>query len=63
MVIIHEVGTMNLAYNKGGVMGLGMINNMLKLAGLTEGDRSGDKLNVNSDTPLRKEGSRTKEVH
>ena len=33
VVIIHEVGTVNLAYNKGGVMGLGMINNMLKLAG------------------------------
>ena len=33
MVIIHQLGTMDLVYNKSGVMVLGISNNMLKLAG------------------------------
>ena len=33
MVIIHQLGTVDLAYNKSGVMGLSTSNNMLKLAG------------------------------
>ena len=32
MVIIHQTGTMDLAYNKSGIMGLSASNNMLKLA-------------------------------
>ena len=33
MVIIHQSGTMDLAYNKSRVMGLGKSNNTLKLVG------------------------------
>ena len=33
VVIIHQLGTADLAYNKSGVMGLFASNNMLKLAG------------------------------
>ena len=39
MVIIHQSGTMDLVYNKSGVMGLSTSNNMLKLAGTCEGAR------------------------
>ena len=37
VVIIRQSGTMDLAYNKSGVMGLGMSNNTLKLAGKRRG--------------------------
>ena len=33
MVVIHQSGTMDLAYNKSGVMGLSTTNKMLKLMG------------------------------
>ena len=32
MVIIHQLGTVDLTYNKSGVTGLSTSNNMLKLA-------------------------------
>ena len=37
VVIIHQSGTVDLMYNKSGVIGLGMSNNMLKLAGNRRG--------------------------
>ena len=33
VVIIHQLGTVDLAYNKSGVTGLSISNNTLKLAG------------------------------
>ena len=33
MVIIYQSGTIDLTYNKSGVMGLSMSNNTVKLAG------------------------------
>ena len=37
VVIIHQSGTVDLMYNKSGVTGLGMSNNMLKTRGQQEG--------------------------
>ena len=37
VVITHQSGTVGLAYNKSGVTGLSMSNNMLKLAGHMRG--------------------------
>ena len=37
MVIIHQLGTVDLAYNKSGVIGLGVSNNTLKLVGNRRG--------------------------
>ena len=37
VVIIHQLGTVDIVYNKSGVTGLSMSNNMLKLVGHTRG--------------------------
>ena len=37
VVIIHQLGTMDLVYNKSGVMGLSISNNILKLVGYMRG--------------------------
>ena len=37
VVIVHQLGTVDLAYNKSGVTGLSISNNMLKLVGYMRG--------------------------
>ena len=62
MVIIHQLGMVDLVYNKSGVTGLGASNNTLKLVGHSR-FRSGNNVNVNSDTHWRNKGSRTNKAH
>ena len=61
-MIIHQLGTVDLTYNRSRVTGLSASNNTLKIVAHTRG-RSSDNPNINSDTCLRNKGPRAKETH